>query len=395
MSLLPLDDYGTRSVGIMTCDRDLAQGPKQAWFATLAACGGELGLLVYVFAPAGVAPDGLSVRGFAAEPGKPGAWRQGDFPPPRVIYDRSFCRSGEERRRQREALALLSERGAVPLSRGVGGKLAMRRALAADTALAPYVPPAAPLENARPLLRLLEERGSAFLKPDAGMQGCGALRVAASGGSWRAEGRDAGNRPFRLIFHDFPALWRWLRRFTAGRRYVLQPYLPLTLPGVGAFDVRALVQKDGDGRWRLVGEAVRIGAAGSVTANVHGGGTAAPLREFLRGAFGDDRAERIVRRLRELAQRIPPALEASCGRLAELGLDFGVEESGRLWIVEANPKPGRTVLRMLGDEAAYAAATTNPMRYANHLLRLKLPKPVLHLPIVPGSRAQNVQEVTS
>lgn len=392
---MPLGIPGTRYFGIMTNDRDLAQGPRQPWFESLAACGRECGLGVYVFSPTGVAADGLTVRGFAAEPGQPGAWRQDEFPPPCIIYDRAFCQDGEERRLQRKTLALLQERGAIPLGRGIGGKLAMRRALAADPALAPYVPPAAPLEGAQPLLRLLEERGSAFLKPDAGMQGCGALRVAAEGGCCRAEGRDAGNRPFRRDFQDFPALWRWLRRFTAGRRYVLQPYLRLALPGVGAFDVRALVQKDGGGRWRLTGDAVRIGAAGSVTANVHGGGTAAPLREFLCGAFGDARAERIARRLRELALRIPPALEARCGRLAELGLDFGIEETGRLWILEANPKPGRAVLRMLGDETAYAAATANPVRYANHLLRFKQTKPVLPLPIVPGSRAQNVQEVTS
>lgn len=33
---------------------------------------------------------------------------------------------------------------------------------------------------------------------------------------------------------------------------------------------------------------------------------------------------------------LPPLLEESCGRLGELGLDYGIDEGGRIYLLEAN-----------------------------------------------------------
>lgn len=65
---------------------------------------------------------------------------------------------------------------------------------------------------------------------------------------------------------------------------------------------------------------------------------------------------------------LPPLLEESCGRLGELGLDFGIDAGGRIYLLEANSKPGRTVFRLTGDRRAARLAAENPLRYARHLL---------------------------
>ncbi|MNN57292.1 Endospore coat-associated protein YheD [compost metagenome] len=69
-----------------------------------------------------------------------------------------------------------------------------------------------------------------------------------------------------------------------------------------------------------------------------------------------------------LSKRIPAALEACNGRMAELGLDLGVDRDGRVWIIEANTKPGRSIFRKLGQEKLLLQAERNPIAYACYIL---------------------------
>ncbi|MNJ02586.1 Endospore coat-associated protein YheD [compost metagenome] len=63
--------------------------------------------------------------------------------------------------------------------------------------------------------------------------------------------------------------------------------------------------------------------------------------------------------------------------MAELGLDLGVERGGRVWIIEVNSKPGRSVFHRLSLEQAGDSADRNPIAYAGHLLRRTAPLPGL------------------
>ncbi|MED4601859.1 hypothetical protein P9314_14260, partial [Paenibacillus validus] len=72
---------------------------------------------------------------------------------------------------------------------------------------------------------------------------------------------------------------------------------------------------------------------------------------------------------RQLADTLPEVLESRHGRLAELGIDFGVDTGGHIWMLEVNSKPGRSIFTYLRDDKARLAAVANPLRYADYLLR--------------------------
>jgi hypothetical protein len=61
-------------------------------------------------------------------------------------------------------------------------------------------------------------------------------------------------------------------------------------------------------------------------------------------------------------------LESCHGRLVELGIDFGVDLDGYIWILEVNSKPGRSIFTYLQDDKARNRALENPIRYAKYLL---------------------------
>ncbi|NHN31585.1 YheC/YheD family protein [Paenibacillus sp. S3N08] len=231
-------------------------------------------------------------------------------------------------------------------------------------------------DGAKPSKRQAEPAGAAMQGSRwlAGQKpGASPLR-AATPAVFSVRGRDARNRRIARDFADEAALLLWLRRFTARRRYLQQQYLLLQTHTGDAYDVRALVQKDGSGRWALTGMAVRQGQDGSLTSNLHGGGTTQPACDFLEQQFGAAQAASIISELGRLSELIPEALEARHGRLVELGIDYGIDTAGKPWILEVNSKPGRSIFAHIEDNKMRIRAITNPIRYARYLLQqAKLP----------------------
>ncbi|GIP38264.1 hypothetical protein J31TS4_15440 [Paenibacillus sp. J31TS4] len=347
----------------------------RTFYARLTTWGARLGLTVCVLpAPLAAAAAGGRVQGYSLRPDT-GEWEEGSFPLPDLVYDRTFPSGPGERRLRRQALLALGRSGrpAALLGRPLPGKWEVYRALAAEPELARYRTPTVRYRSGRQLLRLLAHRGGAFLKPASGTHGLGALAIRREAdGKYAADGRSLEGDPLALRGLTADALVRFAAGWTGARTYLLQPRLDLKSRCGDAYDVRSLVQKDDTGGWTVTGLAVRRAPAGSVTSNLHGGGSAEEAEPFLAAEFGVSRAEELTAAIRRLSLSLAPALERSFGRLAELGLDFGIERSGRIWLLEANSKPGRAAFRRIGGGTARARAVRSPMAYASYLLRSRL-----------------------
>ncbi|EXX91590.1 endospore coat-associated protein [Paenibacillus darwinianus] len=371
----------TLTVGVLSMVRDSTERmPEDRYCRSLAELGSEQHLDLIVFAPADIDEVQRTVMGYRL---RRGVWQQTEAPVPPLYYDRLFCRTRDERLAGRTAADSLERCGSMPLGGGLPDKRTVYRALARDAGFAPLLPPTVPFRPAE-LKRLLGTYPQGlFLKPAGGMQGRGtvAVRFASSpgrsseeraafgqDGPFAVQGRSSGNRPFTRRFPDAGSLGAWLTKVTGSSRYVAQPLLKLNSPDGAPFDVRVLVQKDGAGYWRISGTGVRIGAPGTATSNLHGGGAARLTAPFLAAAYGESAAGRLMGRLQEAALQAAGLLEQSFGRLAELGLDFGIEPDGRLWFIEANGKPGRTLFRLSGDAEALRLAVLQPLAYARFLL---------------------------
>jgi glutathione synthase/RimK-type ligase-like ATP-grasp enzyme len=365
-----------RYLGIMVCagessGTDRPQRPDNRFLAKLCAIGERQGLRVFVFSPCWLSEDRRSVSGYRYQAAD-GTWTYETFPLPDLIYDRVFYRSPDGYRQHKAALREMLFHKKIPfLGRSLNGKEEVYEALKRYDAFRPYLPLTLPYRGPAQLLRWLRRHGEAVLKPAAGTHGKGVLHILrAAGGEYRIRGRSRSNRMFAAAFDSPFPLLRLLDRIAAQRAYLLQPYLPLTTQAGDTFDVRALAQKDGRGRWTVTGLAVRKGAAGSLTSNLHGGGSAEAIAPFLESEYGREAAVRLERELLELARTIPPALERCFGRLAELGIDLGIGRDGRIWIIEVNSKPGRSAFESgKAGKNAGELSLLRPVAYAGFLLR--------------------------
>ncbi|WP_339277173.1 YheC/YheD family protein [Paenibacillus sp. FSL W8-0426] len=209
-----------------------------------------------------------------------------------------------------------------------------------------------------------------FFKPVSGTHGKNTFRLArgTEPSTWVIDGRNHSNEPFHWLFQTPERVSSRLHACSSRRRLLIQPYLDLSHHG-RPFDIRALMQKDGRGRWLLTGCMVREGPEKTLTSNLHGGGKAYPALPYLQDRFGASEANALLEQIKQAAGRIPPLLERHFGRLAELGLDFGADSDGRLWLLEANSKPGRSSFAKADDPQLFRRVHTRPLAYARYLLQ--------------------------
>ncbi|XEC96452.1 YheC/YheD family protein [Paenibacillus tarimensis] len=342
--------------------------PEDRFCRSLCVHGPRFGMDVYVFSPVDYNDATGDLYGFKL---KNGEWSYEKCPLPEAVYDRSSCMTSLERSTCESMLNRMKQRKQwIRLGTQLPGKAAVYRSLEQSKEIADMIPRTERYVNRIQLSgRLNTEAGGIILKPDAGMQGRGIIRIYkdAAAGKYQLRGRTGGNRSYAASYDTLESCAEAAHRKVAGRHYLIQPYLNLTDKEDVPFDIRVLVQKEARGRWSVTGIAVRCGESGSVTANLHGGGTAKPAEPALREIFGKQTAEQLLRTLPQASLAIAERLEQSFGRLLELGIDFGIEPDGRIWLLEANSKPGRSLFTLLNQCGTAEQSVVRPLLYARLL----------------------------
>lgn len=357
-------------MGIMVAESmDPIPFAESGFCRKLCLIGNRRGITVYAFCPSSLRAGGTVISGYSYHAGD---WHQKLFPPPDIIYDRFFTQDRRQQQRKRRVMSQLSETHPfVYLTRGLSGKWQVYQALSKFPEIAPYLPETMLYKNLNQLADWLDVHGGeAFLKPQNGTHGKRTLYVRTSEiqGGMSMVGRDSRNEVIRRHFYTRREGLEWIDKFTGDRPYLLQPYLKLTNSQGEPFDVRVLMQKNDTGAWELTGMAARVGPKHALTSNLHGGGTAHKALPFLSMELGEITARQCLLQIRKLAMKIPESLESHFGRLAELGIDFGVDRQGSVWVLEVNSKPGRSSFFRIGDHRSARKSVENPVGYARYLL---------------------------
>jgi glutathione synthase/RimK-type ligase-like ATP-grasp enzyme len=349
---------------------------NSGYYRKLCLLGKKYSIEVFVFSPNRINWNEETVRGYTYDQEK-GEWIMNFYPLPPLIYDRCFSTARREYKQYRIQVQRLRARTDIRfLGHGLTGKWEVMQMLQTNSSLHPFLPQTKLYSGGSALLDWLDSKQEAFLKPQGGSQGRGVLHVTApkdASGIYEAAGRNGNNHPVHFQSRQRSAFKQWVANFIGSRPYLIQEYLSLHTGTGIAYDIRSLVQKNGQGRWQTTGMAIRCGQPGSVTSNLHGGGSAQELMPFLQQEFGAAKAEELYHTLAKLSDEIPLVLESLHGNLAELGIDFGIDRDAKIWILEVNSKPGRTVFKHMVDQKARRLSLANPIRYAGYLLQTAPP----------------------
>lgn len=296
---------------------------------------------------------------------------------PDLIFDR--CRLQRSHRFDQLLKFRARYSGHTFLNRPLRNKWAIHSILSKDERFRVYLPKTRYIESVQDVRDMLRIHSLLYLKPINGTGGRGIFRIEKKqGGMLLVQGRQQSRRivqPKRIKADQLDGyLAKWN---VGGARYIVQQGIQLKLRNGRVHDYRLLVQKDGSGQWRVTGCAGRIGAFGSVTANLHGGGRAVKMDALLQEWIGDDKK---IARIKEEVERfgidLAAYLEFTYDALCELAIDIAIDRNGGIWLIEVNPKPAREVFIRAGEENVYRNAIIRPLEYAlwKHRQKLKAEK---------------------
>jgi hypothetical protein len=334
-------------------------GPLTPFVERVAHMGNRDGVQVSAFAPEDVDLGRNLVR-CTRPAGR--SWIHLERPLPAVLWNRYF------RRDEEPLIAVLRQAGVRMLNESRLDKWETYQWIQDDPILGACLPETSLLRDAETAFAMAERHPVLFLKPVGGSVGKGIVRVLPGGiGLLRFQYASSRSGSLRETYVSRPRLDRWLQE--RKDRYIAQQGISLAQVDGRPADIRALVQKDGEGRWQLTGMAARTAARGRFTSNLHTGGTGVEVELLAASLFPGESARQraLLRELEELAYRAVRLIEAGSGALGEVGLDFGVDREGKIWFIEQNIQPGRSIFQQIGRMDLFELAHRRPVQYARYL----------------------------
>lgn len=353
-------------LGILTLYiNEAKQLEEKAVYRRMIIEGSRIGLDVFVFTPMDVHPSKEQIHALVFDP-KSGKWSRKWRSFPNMIYDR--CRIQRSARFQQLLRFRERYKHLLFLNRPLRNKWTIHQTFSQKSRFRQHMPETLLYQSSADLHRMLKQNPVLYVKPANGTGGRGILRIERvknSKGVFDIQGRRQDRRiiPPRKV--SSTRLDSIVRQWCIGGRFLVQQGIPLRLPGGRFHDYRMLVQKNGQGVWELTGMAARVGAARSVTSNLHGGGHAVRAETLLKEWLGSqDKTDKVMKTAERLGLDAAAFLEDSFGALCELALDLAIDREGKIYVLEVNPKPAREVFARSGDGNTYRKALVRPLEYA-------------------------------
>ncbi|WP_377891464.1 YheC/YheD family protein [Alkalihalobacillus sp. R86527] len=305
----------------------------------LARAGATFGFTVLRFQPRGTLQS--TIHGLKYD-SLHDCWRKTTFHIPSFIYDRCFHNAPTK-----QTLTFIKElkkqSNTTFLGYGLPGKWAVYNKLKNDTVLGPHLPRTYHLNTHTGLTNirnLLKDKTELLLKPLNGSQGNGLVHIKMHNHGFHLQINHKGD----ILHHNYDttrSFHNFIETLISQKNYMAQEMLNLRDKHNNPFDRRVVMKKQADS-WKELGRATRVGMPHSFVSNLHSGGVI---------KSGDDIGlpNEVLRKSNEqisnLSVRTARLLELYFPPKFELGLDFGIDQTGHVWLLEANSKPGHTIIQ--------------------------------------------------
>ncbi len=336
-------------------------GAQNTFFRSLLSSMRNLNGAGFIFCPQDINADRKCIHGYYISEKSDERWKRMYFPLPDVCYNRYFSDGGSVG--SYHTIALLARHGVKTFNNSIGSKWAVHRLLVQNKDVAPHLPETRLLESSQVLASMLKRHKEVYLKPPGGCKGNGIVRVSKRKGAYL----------FKTADGDKCCICRSLQEILLKAKASMNSTMPIVQQSIRFtendrhVDFRVLVQKNRLNQWNVTGIAARVGASGRITTNLHTGGKAQEPATILREiGFAPRHISDISTQLEEMALKIAEIIASKARAIGELGLDFLIDTNGKVWFLEANPKPGRRSFSEISQDIR-KVAVSRPMEYALHL----------------------------
>ncbi|MBP3039633.1 YheC/YheD family protein [Bacillaceae bacterium Marseille-Q3522] len=319
----------------------LTEISKQADFGTLQTFSEEVqhaissvGGIFYMFSPQHLTDTAISGFYFYEE-----QWQKMILPLPSVVYNRIRSRSFEKSSSFQYFKEKLDFKKIPFFNDHYLEKHTVHEVLLSAKQLHRYLPETKIASDTN-ITTLLEKYHRLFFKPVCGSQGRHIIRLTAEENLFKAE-ISSGNE-ITNSFANIDSFLDWFSGLQQKREYLVQQAVPFLHDNHRPLDFRLLCHKTSDNSWRVISSIARISGKEQFVANLARGGEMHKTKDLLAGFFELPKASELHLQMKQLAVEIAEILNNhEDGLIGELGIDFGIDTKGNIWIIEVNAKPSK------------------------------------------------------
>jgi hypothetical protein len=270
-------------------------------------------------------------------------WVQYDVPFPNVVYDRLPNRKTENHRAISRVKTRLQNEYLIPwFNPGFFNKWDIYKSLHRDAAASLYLPETHLFTGFEQVERLLSKYGHLYMKPINGSLGSSIyqIRYSFENNEYYCRYRDESGNKLRK-YRSLEYLINHLLADYDLETFIVQQGISLMRMNGNSVDFRIHTNKDRRGQWQVTAIAAKIAGQGSMTTHINNGGDIKTIDEIF-----PDAAERnqVTAKLVEAALLLSRCIDEKIeGYIGEIGFDVGIDKDGRVWLFEANSKPGRAI----------------------------------------------------
>ncbi|MDC3413545.1 YheC/YheD family protein [Aquibacillus sp. 3ASR75-11] len=336
----------------------LPLGPRTTVYEWMSKAGEELGFRTVFFGYQHMLKEPNKIFGYHMDQNK---WKQSYHEIPPVIYDRIPNRKIEHHPTVIETKRHLKE-NAIIFNQGFFNKWEIyERLMKSDTCS--FLLPETILHPSKQKINVLLNHHPIYIKPIHGSRGNGIIKCGKL---------DTGEIESHFYYNDKAQLNRYAHMdafysqlFPNGTRgYVAQREVSLVKKGDRTIDFRVHVNKNHRNTWEVTVVCAKFSGKGSLTTHVKRGGTIHVLEEM----FEPDETKRVERKLSQAALLLSAEIERTMNHpIGEIGFDFGVDTEGKVWLFEANSKPGFSIFDHWEFKKEANRILSYPFQYAFYL----------------------------
>ena len=326
--------------------------------------GQEIGEICFAFSPHSIDWQHQVVTGYTY--GK-GGWTKRSYPFPDVVYPRE--RSYSYSRLMLSLRKRFDELGVKFINPTMAGKWLTYQIISHHSRLAVHLPDTRLLTSFSVVDSMINKYQAVYLKPIIGSKGNNIIRVSRNSRKRNYQYQYQKNqKSARGTAQTLGQLRRALHGVMGRREYLAQQPINLLAFQGHITDVRAIVQKNHTGRWDITGMACRVGAQGSITSNISSGGRGSKLSTVLDRHFSEkEQRDQIEQDLSLIALESARIIENNIGMAGEMGIDLGIDTSGKIWFIEANLRPARQIFNLIDEQQMRQQSIINPLLYSRYL----------------------------
>lgn len=350
---------------LITMNPEFVNSHRYIRYIELAKANQDIGVILYFFTNKGVSFEKKCVKGIYYN-NQENIWQEKKFPLPDLLYDRG----GGTTRESKLVINEFRKLGIKNINaQHYFDKWNLYDRLSKLDTVSSHVPATLQGDTTKNIFKMLNQYRHVYVKTRRGSCGKGVIRIEKLGPNQFRYYYSIGGKLLSEIFTE-PDLMKIIYRFFGDNPFIVQKPIDLIKSGQCIIDFRSEVQKNGNGQIIVIGTTARIGKPRSpIASNTHKEDYY-PLEKFMKGTMqlNAQKADVLQGKINDFLLTVYRAVEQAYGSFGEIGIDFGLDMQGHLWLIECNSKSAKVALYNAFGPKKVRQSFHTLLQYAKYLL---------------------------